>query len=562
MAFRIADKILKIFLSLVLVGAIAATAACQRDREPQILARSQNETRPNVLIFVVDALGPEIAPYGDRTVPTPNIDRLAREGVTYTRAYAASGSHGAAWAAMVTGVHPQTLGVVQDWTDGRGWTVAPQPEVRAFPELMRQAGYNTFRVGPSADPFGGVGGLWDLNDRSFLAAWPDKDLRPPFLGVVEIPTLPPDESSVTKPREKGFFERIFEKEEPEPTPPAIQDAAIKVPPYLPDTPALRAALKARYQRIAAVDAQIGETLARLEKAGALKDTIIIFTARTGPPWPRAERTLYDSGVHVPLFVRYPDGRGKGTTSRVLFSGVDLAPSVLRLAGLQPMAWMHGRDRLSAKPETASQFVFSIQNRVGAVFERARAVRDGRYLFIRNESPETRLLDIARRGPFYDAIAGQGGAPSLGSNQTNPRAEIELYDLVADPHQLKNLAADAGRLSEVQRLATALAGFRAVTPDLSTATTQELRDRYRPAGNTPVTAPPALRLVRGRVVMEALTPGSSIQWREDEEAPWKLYRGPVTPPKNGKLEVRATRYGFQDSPVQAFDTEKNAATTKK
>jgi len=562
MPFRIAQKFLKAILSLVLVGAMVSATACQRERAPQILSRSQNETRPNVLIFVVDALGHELSPYGDKTVPTPNIDRLAREGVTYTNAYAASGSHGAAWASLITGVHPQTLGVVQDWTDGRGWTVAPQPEVKAFPELLRQKGWHTFRVGPSSDPFGGVGGLWDLNERSFEAAWPEADIPQPFLGVVEVSTLPPEEASATKPQKKGFLEGLFQKEEKAPAPPAIDAAKLAVPPYLPDTPALRQAMKARYERIAAIDAQIGEAIARLEKAGALDDTVIILTARTGPPWPRGERTLYDSGVRVPLIVRHPDGRAKGTTSRALFSGVDLAPSVLKLVGMQPMAWMHGRDRLSAKPEAPWPFVFSIQNRVGAVFERARAVRDGRYLFIRNESPETRLFDLARRGAFYDAVAGQGGTPSLGPNQTTPRAEVELYDIVADPHQLKNLAADAGRLSEVQRMAAALSAFRSVTPDLSTSTTQELRDRYRPAGVTPVTAPPLLRLVRGRVTMEALTPGSSIQWREDEKKPWKLYRGPVAPPKNGKLEARATRYGFIDSPVQMFDAKKNGVTTKK
>lgn len=537
------------FLRVIGILLVLGAAACQPAKEPTITARSQNETRPNILIFVADALGPELGAYEDAAAVTPNIDAIAKEGVTYANAYAASGSTGAAWGTMLTGVHPQTLGLIQDWTDGRGWNVAPQPEVKAFPELLRQAGFHTFRVGPQADPFGGSSALWDLNERTGGVSWPQEDIPQPFLGVIELSTLPQDEAP--EPKKKGFIESLFAKKEKPPEPVVIDPAKIVVPAYLPDTPALRTAMAARYQRIAAFDARVGEAMERLRKTGALDKTIVIITARTGPPWPRAERTLYDSGVRIPLIVRYPDGRGRGTVSRALVSGADLAPSVMKLAGKQPMAWMQGRDRLSARPDPAATFVFSIQNRVGAVFERVRAVRDGRYLFIRNEAPNARIWDLARRGDFYDAVSGQGGAPSLGPNQTSPRAEVELYDLRTDPAQVKNLAADAGHVTTVQRLAAALAAFNAMTPDLSFSTTSELRDRYQPAGQTPVTAPPVLKLVRGRVQMEALTPGSAIQWRIDAKDRWKLYRGPIALPKGGKLEAKASRYGFRDSQPQPF-----------
>ena len=553
MALGSARKFLSGILALVAAVGVLATAACQRQREPEIVARSQNETRPNVVILMADALGPELGAYGDPAAVTPNIDRLAREGVTYVAAYATSGSNGAAYASLITGMHPQTLGVVQDWTEGRAWTVAPQPEVKAFPELMRQRGWFTFRVGPDVDPFGGVAGMWDVNEREPTVTWPDVDVPQPFLGVIEVSTLPRDEAAAAAARKKkGFFERLFVKEPEDTPPPAIDAAKIVVPPYLPDTPAMRAAMQARYQRIAAFDARVGETLQRLERSGALANTVVIVAARNGPPWPRAERTLYESGVRVPLIVRYPDGRGRGTVSRALVSGADLAPSVLKLAGLQPLAWMQGRDRLSARPDPAASFVFSIQNRVGSVYERSRAVRDGRFLLILNETPQTRLLDLARRGEFYDA-AVNGGPPPLG--QTHPRPRLELYDLRADPQQVRNLADDPAHAASLQRMAQALMAFNAVTPDMSNATTAELRDRFRPAGETPVTAPPVLREVGGRIHMEALTPGSSIQWREDEEHPWKLYRGPVTLPKDGKLEARATRYGFRESLPQVFDARK-------
>jgi hypothetical protein len=184
------------------------------------------------------------------------------------------------------------------------------------------------------------------------------------------------------------------------------------------------------------------------------------------------------------------------------------------------------------------------------------VRDGRFLVIHTATPQTRLWDLARRGDRSDAAQGQGGAaPSLGPNQTNPRAELELYDLRSDPAQTRNLAADAGHVSDVQRLRAALIAFNALTPDMSFDSTQELRDRFQPGGQSPVTAAPILRLAGGKVVMEALTPGSTIEWRFDENDRWKLYRGPVPLPKDGKLQAKSSRYGFSDSEPQLFDAKK-------
>lgn len=555
MTFGYGYGFLSRILGVIGILLVLGVAACERRHEATITARSQSETRPNVLVFVVDSLGPELGAYDDPAAVTPVIDGLAEKGITFASAYAASGSDGAAWSALMTGVHPQTLGVVQDWTDGRGWTVAPQPEVKAFPELMRRAGYHTFRVGGGADPFGGTSSLWDQKDRTPGVDWPLADVPQPFLGVVELSTLPSNEPEAPKAKKKGLFDRLFGKKDEAPPPVVVDASKIVVPGYLTDTPALRAALKARYERIATLDRQIGETLKRLQAAGALDNTIVILTARTGPPWPRAERTLYDSGVRVPLIVRHPDGRGQGSVSQALVSGVDLAPSILKLVGMQPMAWMQGRDRLSVEPAAPARYVFSIQNRVGAVLERARAVRDGRWLFIRNEAPATRLIDLARRGEFYAAIAGEGGAAPALPNQPIPRPAFELYDVRNDPAQLRNLGGDPGRLADAERLNAALNAFNQATPDLSTATTQELTDRFRPGGQTPAAAPPLLSQTGGLVRMEALTPGAAIQWRENEDAPWKLYRAPVPLPKNGKLEAKATRYGFQDSPVQTFEAKK-------
>jgi arylsulfatase A-like enzyme len=536
--------------ALATAAAIALTlalSACGRPKTAAVEPRAAGETRPNVLLIVVDHLGPEFSAYGDRTASTPNLDRLAREGVVFANAYAAAGSEDAESAALLTGVSPHAIGVVQEWTGAPGWTAAPPPEVKGFPELMRAAGWRTFHVGARPDPFGSPASLWEQDRREPGAVWPEQTVRQPFLGAVDLTTLPVDGAKTQKKGFLGLFGAAHAESGTAVKP--VDAKALAVPGYLPDTPQVRAALKRRYEAIEQVDAQVGEILDRLAKAGLDKNTVVILTAKTGPALPRAERTLYDSGVRVPLIVRRPDGRGAGSVRRDLVSGVDLAPSVLKIAGLQPLAWMQGRERFEGVGEPA-RYVFSVQNRVDRTYERAFAVRDGRFLYIRNLSFEASLSALARRGDALDAVesARRGGrlTPAQAMLFSDDRPEDELYDLHKDPHQLVNLAESDAYAADVERLSTALNAFAASAPDYSTWATGELRDLYRPAGETPAAAAPTGVLKDGRVVLETVTPGGAILWRTSDKDPWRLYTGPI--PAAETVQAKAARYGFAESAV--------------
>jgi arylsulfatase A-like enzyme len=532
-----------------------ALAACSKPKTAAVEPRQAGETRPDVLLIVVDHLGPEFAAYGDRTAATPNLDRLAREGVTFTNFYAASGSEDAEAAALLTGMSPHAIGVVQEWTgQAPAWTAAPPPEVKGFPELMRAAGWRTFHVGGRADPFGSPASLWEQDRREPGATWPDATIGRPFLGQIDLTTL---SVAGEKPAKKGFLGLfgVGRADAAEPKVRPIDARTLTVPAWLPDTPAVRAALKKRYEAIERVDAQIGEVLDRLHKTGLDKTTVVVLTAKTGPALPRAERTLYDSGVRVPLIVRRPDGRGAGTVRRDLVSGVDFAPSMLRLAGLPPLAWMQGRDRLDGPAEPA-RYVFSVQNRVDGVYERAFAVRDGRWLYIRNLAFEAPLAALARRGDALDAVNGARRGGKLSPAQARlfgDRPEDELYDLQKDPAQLVDLADDPAHAGDVERLSAALNAYAAGAPDFSTYTTEDLRDLYRPAGETPAAAQPSGRLLDGRVVLETVTPGASILWRIADDQPWRLYTGPI--PKAETVQAKASRYGFAESTVAQLKFKK-------
>jgi N-sulfoglucosamine sulfohydrolase len=564
-------------LRAVIAAGFAATtllSGCGPSKPPQavggVAARPAAETRPNVLLILVDHLGPEFDVYGDRTAETPNLDRLAKTGQAFTHAYAASGSDDAALAAILTGVSPQTIGMVQEWTAQRVWTVAPPPEVRGFPETLRQAGYTTFHIGRRTDPFGAASALWTSETigqvGDGLEPWPPIQVSQPFFGEIDLSTVnAPGDAALTKP---GWIGRLLGRGKtraaPIPVKP-IDPRAVQIPAYLPDSHSMRVALAHRYEAIERVDAEIGKILERLDKLGLSSTTDVIVMARSGPALPRAERTLYESGVHIPLIVHRADGKDAGKVRQDIVSGVDIAPSILTRAGLKPFAWMQGRERF-ASSDDPERYAFSVQGRVGAVYERAFAVRDGRYLYIHNLAFNTPVLSLARRGPgliAFLAVArenrrverpGLTVPAQLTPEQarvlrSDDRPEDEFYDLQKDPFQMNNLAEEDQYAGELQRLSDALNTFAASAPDYSTWDARELQDLYRPGGVTPTTSVPTLAVQAGRRVLDSATPGAVILWRPKDAPLWKIYTGPL--PASGDIEAKAARYGFNDSAVASF-----------
>jgi arylsulfatase A-like enzyme len=557
MANAIGDRVVRTGFALVtLLGlALAGCGKPAETRSGDIAARAAGETRPNILVIEVDHQGPELGAYGDAAAQTPNIDRLAREGVRFDAAYAASGGEDAETAALLTGMHPSTIGVVQEWTGAPGWKVAPPPEVKAYPELLRDAGYDAFHIGPRPDPFGSPPSVWSDDETAKTATWPSVRIRQPFVGVIDLSTL----ATAPGVKPEGFWSRLaFWRTRREGN--GLRVALARpapVPAYLPDTPRTRAEISAEYARVHRLDDEVGAILRRLERAGVLDHTIVLFTAKTGPARPRAERTVYDSGVHVPLIVRWPDGRGAGSARRDLISGIDLAPAILHMAGIAPRAWMQGQDHITGAgaPNT---FVFTVQNRVDGVYERVFAVRDGRYLYALNLAPYTPVLALARPGKLKDEVVAARKAGRLTRGQAeafgDERPEAELYDLKTDPDALNDLAADEAHAGDVARLAQVLNAFAAEAPDYSTWTARDLGDLFKPGGVTPVASAPKAIVLNHVVTLRSLTPGASILCRLHETEAWHPCDRPfvpvnATPQTAGfQLEAKAVRYGFRESPV--------------
>jgi arylsulfatase A-like enzyme len=258
---------------------------------------------------------------------------------------------------------------------------------------------------------------------------------------------------------------------------------VTVPPFLPDAPAVRADLALYYDEITRMDGYIGRVLDELQRQGVADNTLVLFIADNGRAFPRCKTTVYDSGIRTPFVLRFPAKVRPGTVSRSLVSAVDIAPTFLELAEVASPPTFQGKSFAAVLGEPAKahrEHVFAEHNwhDYGA---HERAVRTGRFKYIRNAFPHlpgTPPADAAKGASFQEMRrlrdAGQL-TPEQRAVFVTPRAAEELYDTEADPHELRNLAADPAHASTLADLRGALDAWQQETADTTPA--QPRRDEF-------------------------------------------------------------------------------------
>jgi arylsulfatase A-like enzyme len=247
---------------------------------------------------------------------------------------------------------------------------------------------------------------------------------------------------------------------------------VVVPPYLPDVPDVRKELALYYDEIARLDRYVGDVLAELDRQGVAENTVVLFTSDNGRPFPREKTTLYDSGIRTPWIVRWPGRVKAGSRTGALVSTVDIAPTFLALAGVKAPSSFVGKSFLPLLTNplaTIREYIYA--ERDWHDFEdRRRAVRSLRYKYIRNDYadlPGTPPAD-ALRGLAFQAMIPLRDAGKLTPEQMNcflkPRPSEELYDVKADPHELRNLAADSRSAPVLQQMRNTLDRWAKTTGD--------------------------------------------------------------------------------------------------
>jgi N-sulfoglucosamine sulfohydrolase len=437
---------------------------------------------PNILVIVADDWShPHAGAYGDKVVKTPTFDRIAREGVLFRNAFAAAPSCTPSRASLLTGraVHQLEEG-------GNLWGFLPT-KFTVFPDLLESAGYAVGFTrkgwGPGDFKAGGrtrnPAGNQFANFAEFYKQAPKN--KPFYFWF--------GSQDPHRPYEAGSGARA-----------GMKPDGVKVPAFLPDTPATRSDILDYDFEVERVDREAGEIIKILEAAGQLDDTLVVFTSDNGMPFPRAKANLYDGGTHVPLAIRFPSRAKAGRTLEDFVVLTDLAPTLLEAAGLKPPMEMTGRTLMpllagGQQPGRDRVFLERVRHaqvRRGDLGYPARAIRKKDFLYIRNLHPERwpagdpeMYMSVGPfgdidGGPTKDLLLQRKDDPAIAryfNLATAQRPAEELYDLRKDPHQLENVAAKVEYAGAKTVLQTALLNWMRDTNDPRAAANTDPWDRY-------------------------------------------------------------------------------------
>lgn len=412
------------------------------------------EERPNIVFLLTEDLSPVFGCYGGEAV-TPAIDRLASQGIVYTRAYTMAPISAPTRSCLMTGVYSTATGTQHLRMDGAipGW-------MKTLPECLADNGYFTSNRNKTDYNFPPEG-RWTVWNPS-LTPWRSRQEGQPFYSFINIGSTHegPGNNDAT-------YERATAKL---PESSKCNPAHVKLPPYFPDTPEMRR-IQAHYIDLAsALDMEIGEVLKYIEDDGLSDNTIIIIAADHGTGLPRYKRWLNDTGLHVPFIVYLPakykhlSGHTAGMKTDELISFADFAPTVLSLAGVAQPDYMQGQPFLGAFRKPAREYVYGARSRADDMYEISRAVINDRYIYIRHYLPfhpyiptsiifsdeKLSLKELRRVHQLPEAERRQlaqtpEGLLRLEQSEKlwNRKPVEELYDLQNDPQELVNLAGIPG-----------------------------------------------------------------------------------------------------------------------
>lgn len=405
---------------------------------------------PNFVFLISDDQSyPDAGCYGNKSLHTPNIDRLAREGMRFDRVFAPAPSCSPSRSAILTGESPHETGTSRFHS--------PMPaDQKTILEYLKSRGYYT---GAFKKVHQGL---------EFWNRWDFQGHRQPIHTFFDA-----------RPKNRPFYLHIGYHDPHRPYLPGERfpihntRSEVAVPGFLPDTPGVRKDLAHYCDAIERLDMRIGICLELLDRHGLAENTLLIFTSDQGMSFPGAKGTLYDPGLHVPFVARWPGKIKPGRISSELISLVDLAPTWLEAAGIRPPKAMDGSSflgLLTGGKYHPREEIFAERN-YHTHLDLIRCVRTARYKLIHNflpQEPYRPLSDIAR-SPSWRSIEHLHNEGKLSPALTRkffakPRAVVEFYDLEKDPWEMENHAPDPTYGDTVRKLQAELSQWMIRTHD--------------------------------------------------------------------------------------------------
>jgi len=436
------------FLTTISAGAVATMWGVRKKEA----AGGKSQSPPNILWLIAEDLGVELGCYGTQEVWTPHLDRLAAEGVRYTKFYTTSPVCSPSRSAFMTGMYQTRIGAHDHRSNREGDHPLPAG-VRVLPDWFRDAGYFTANVVelPDSCGFKGTGKTdWNFTYKGTpydTHAWKDLKAHQPFFAQI------------------NFWETHREFRAPRRADPA----KVVIPPYYPDHPVTRTDWAKYLDSATELDRKVGLVLQQLEADGLADNTIVVFFGDNGQAHVRGKQFCYESGLHVPLLIRWPKNYAvpkhfqPGTVDDRLLAAIDLGPTLLDVAGLAQPPKMDGQIFLGNRAGTPRDVVFGARDRCDETVLCFRTARDARYRYIRNYTPDRPFLQPnqykAQEYPVWNLLPELYAAGKLTPEQAALCAPTmpaeELYDLESDPHEVRNLAGSSQHRETLQRLRAAL-----------------------------------------------------------------------------------------------------------
>lgn len=428
---------------------------------------ASNKERPNILWLTSEDHGPEMGCYGDDFATTPHIDALAKRGMLFKLAWSCAPVCAPARTTIITGMYPPSIGAQHM----RSMVDLPD-YVRFYPTFLREQGYYCTNNSKQ-----------DYNARTHDKGWDESSKKAhyrkrkpgqPFFAIFN--TTVSHESKI-----RAKFDT-----------PIHDPAQVRVPAYHPDNAESRRDWARYYDMVTAADESAGQHLAALDRAGLTDETIVFYYGDHGSGMSRSKRWTYNSGLSVPMVVYFPPQwrhlapkeYSAGGQSDRLVNFVDLAPTLLSLAGAKPPTWMQGHAFAGKFQQAKPKYMFGFRGRMDERYDFIRTVTDGRYQYMRNYNPHFiygQHVAYNFATPSTAAWKRDYDAGQLNEAQSHfwrMKPAEELYDLQADPDEVNNLAQSQDHQAKLKELRQALRYWCHQIRDLGFLPEGEIHSRSR------------------------------------------------------------------------------------
>jgi arylsulfatase A-like enzyme len=402
----------------------------------------------NILWIIGEDMGPQLGCYGYPLVRTPNLDRLASEGARFTKAFTTAPVCSPARSAWNTGMYQTSIGAHHHRSHRKDGYTLPEG-VDLVSRRLRSHGYftaNVREISPGLKASGKTDFNFTAPDAFEGTHWRERRKDQPFFAQINFQETHKGPAFIEARKQKAL----------------VDPGKVPLPPYYPDHPVVRDEFANYLDAMNLLDRKVGTVLKMLEEEGLAANTAVFFFGDNGRCLIRGKQWLYDAGIHIPLLVRWPGVTKPGTVREDLVSAIDIPATALATAGIALPHSMQGQVMLGPNSRRRDH-IFAARDRCDDTVDRIRCIRTSRYKLIRNFMPERPYTQANRyietQYPTLGVMKKLHAEGKLNDTQAlfmQPRKpEYELYDVIADSHEVQNLADAPRHKKTFQELSTKL-----------------------------------------------------------------------------------------------------------